>query len=88
VIVVMTPYIADEAAPQGEYFAQHGYVFAAVDLRGRGNSEGVFVPGQNEGADGHDTIEWLAQQPWSDGQVATWGKPVWLGSLALEAPLD
>jgi putative CocE/NonD family hydrolase len=89
VIVVLTPYIADEVATTAAYFAQHGYVFAAVDLRGRGNSDGTFVPGQNEGRDGYDTIEWLAQQPWSDGQVATWGGS-WRGfvqwSAAKELP--
>lgn len=88
-ILVMTPYVADEIVPQAEYFAQHGYVFVAVDLRGRANSEGVFVPGQNEGPDGYDTVEWLAQQPWNDGQVATWGGS-WRGfvqwSLAKELP--
>ena len=56
-IVVLTPYIADHAAKQGTYFAQNGYVFVAVDARGRGNSEGEFRPGCCEARDGHDTIE-------------------------------
>jgi putative CocE/NonD family hydrolase len=73
VILTMTPYIAGEAADQGLYFAQHGYVFVAVDLRGRGNSGGAFVPGRVEAKDGYDTIEWIARQPWCDGQVVTWG---------------
>ncbi len=46
VIMSLTPYIAAREARQGLYFAQHGYVYAAVDLRGRGNSDGVFVPGR------------------------------------------
>ena len=89
VIVTMTPYIAEHAAKQGLYFAQHGYVFVVVDARGRGNSDGVFVPGRVEAKDGYDTIEWLARQPWCDGQVATWGGS-WLGftqwSIAKEFP--
>jgi len=89
VILTMTPYIAEHAAKQGLYFAQHGYVFVAVDLRGRGNSDGVFVPARVEAKDGYDTIEWLARQPWCDGQVATWGGS-WLGftqwSIAKEFP--
>jgi uncharacterized protein len=88
-IVVLTPYIADHAARQGTYFAQNGYVFVAVDLRGRGNSDGAFIPGRVEARDGHDTIEWVARQPWCDGQVATWGGS-WLGftqwSIAKEFP--
>jgi putative CocE/NonD family hydrolase len=89
VIVTLTPYIAEHTAKQGIYFAQNGYVFVAMDSRGRGNSEGTFVPGRVEARDGYDTIEWLAKQPWCDGQVATWGGS-WLGftqwSIAKEFP--
>jgi len=89
VIVTFTPYIAAHAAKQGNYFAQNGYVFAAVDDRGRGNSEGVFVPGEVEGKDGYDAIEFLARQPWCNGDVVTWGGS-WLGftqwSIAKEFP--
>lgn len=88
-IVALTPYIAERTATQGLYFARHGYVFVAVDLRGRGNSEGAFVPGQVEARDGHDTIEWVARQPWCNGQIATWGGS-WLGftqwAIAKEFP--
>ncbi len=72
-IFTLTPYIADRAHQRGIYFAQHGYAFAAVDSRGRGNSEGEFEPFLNEAQDGHDIVEWLAKQPWCDGQVAMWG---------------
>ena len=89
VIATMTPYIAEHAAKQGLYFAQRGYVFVAIDLRGRGNSEGSFVPGRVEARDGYDAIEWLARQPYCDGQVATWGGS-WLGftqwTIAKEFP--
>jgi putative CocE/NonD family hydrolase len=89
VILTLTPYIAEHAARQGVYFAQNGYVFVAMDLRGRGNSGGSFVPGQVEARDGYDAVEWLARQPWCDGQVATWGGS-WLGftqwSIAKEFP--
>lgn len=89
VILTLTPYIANHAAKQGIYFAQRGYVFVAMDLRGRGNSAGTFLPGQVEAKDGFDAVEWLAKQPWCDGQVATWGGS-WLGftqwSLAKEGP--
>jgi putative CocE/NonD family hydrolase len=77
-IVTLTPYIASHATKQGIYFAQHGYVFVAIDDRGRGNSEGTFVPSRVEGKDGYDAIEWAAKQPWCNGSVATWGGS-WLG---------
>lgn len=88
-IVMLTPYIAEHGARQGTYFAQNGYVFVAADARGRGNSDGKFLPGQVEARDGYDLIEWAARQPWCDGQVATWGGS-WLGftqwSIAKERP--
>jgi len=58
---------------RARYFAQNGYVYALVDVRGRGNSEGAFLPFENEGRDGHDVVEWVARQPWCDGKVAMWG---------------
>jgi putative CocE/NonD family hydrolase len=73
VIFELTPYISDSYHERAYYFAQHSYVFAIVDVRGRGNSEGRFDPFYQEPADGHDVVEWLAAQPWSNGKVAMWG---------------
>jgi putative CocE/NonD family hydrolase len=72
-IITLTPYIGDSYHPRAYYFAQHGYAFALVDCRGRGNSEGTFEPFQNEEQDGHDLVEWLGVQPWCTGQVTMWG---------------
>ncbi|OGN98187.1 MAG: hypothetical protein A2Z71_01540, partial [Chloroflexi bacterium RBG_13_50_21] len=72
-IFTLTPYVADHYHLRGIYFAKIGYAFTAVDSRGRGNSEGIFEPFANEAEDGHDIVEWLAKQPWCDGQVAMWG---------------
>lgn len=60
----------------GHFFAARGYAFVAQDCRGRYGSEGSFAylyDQQHEGLDGHDTIEWIAGQPWSDGKVGTTG---------------
>ena len=54
VIFTLTPYISDTYHARGAYFASHGYVFALVDVRGRGNSGGEFEPFANEPRDGHD----------------------------------
>ena len=72
-IVTLTPYVAQTFHDIGLYFAARGYPFLSVDVRGRGNSEGVFTPCFNEAADGHDVVEWLAHQPYCNGQVAMWG---------------
>jgi uncharacterized protein len=73
VVFTLTPYISDTYHARGAYFAAHGYVFALVDVRGRGNSGGDFEPFANEPRDGHDVVEWLSQQPFCDGKVAMWG---------------
>ncbi len=72
-IFTLTPYNSDTYYARARYFALSGYVFALVDVRGRGNSEGAFLPFENEGRDGYDVVEWLARQPWCDGKVAMWG---------------
>jgi putative CocE/NonD family hydrolase len=72
-IFTLTPYVADSYLDRAVYFAQHGYVYALVDVRGRGNSGGAFEPFANEPKDGHDVVEWLAKQPWCNGKVAMWG---------------
>ena len=73
VIFTLTPYISDTYHARAAYFAAHGYAFALVDVRGRGNSGGEFEPFANEPRDGHDVVEWLAKQPFCDGKVAMWG---------------
>jgi hypothetical protein len=73
VIFTLTPYISDTYHARAAYFSSHGYAFALVDVRGRGNSAGEFEPFANEPRDGHDVVEWLAKQPFCDGKVAMWG---------------
>jgi putative CocE/NonD family hydrolase len=75
VILERTPY--DKAAAgnvqNGRYFARRGYICAIQDVRGRFKSEGEWYPFAKEAPDGYDTVEWLAAQPWSTGQVGTMG---------------
>jgi len=73
VIFALTPYIADREHPEAIYFARHGYPSLAVDERGRGNSEGEYIPFFNADEDGHDVVEWIAQQPYCNGKVAMRG---------------
>jgi putative CocE/NonD family hydrolase len=44
------------------------------DVRGKFTSEGTFEPFENEVADGYDTVDWAAKQPWSDGNVGVMGE--------------
>lgn len=56
-----------------EYMIGRGYRVVAQDVRGKFRSEGEALLFVNEVEDGYDTIEWITQQPWSDGAVAMWG---------------
>lgn len=75
IVLLRTPYMKANTRTfeDGRYFAEHGYIFVAMDVRGRGDSDGQFVPYFNEGRDGYDAIEWLAAQPWSDSNIGTFG---------------
>ena len=53
--------------------AEAGYNVLVQDCRGRFASDGVFNCFTDEARDGYDTIEWAARQPWSDGNVGTYG---------------
>ncbi|WP_194814888.1 CocE/NonD family hydrolase [Nocardia sp. XZ_19_385] len=57
------------------YLAGHGYVAVRVDLRGSGDSDGVLRDEylEAEHDDACDVIEWLAAQPWCDGNVGMMG---------------
>ena len=73
VIATLTPYMADRFHDVGKYFAHHGYVFASIDTRGRGDSGGELNPWFADGPDLYDALEWLAARPYANGKTATWG---------------
>jgi uncharacterized protein len=62
----LTPGYAREAAA-------HGYVGVIAYARGRGKSTGTPLPYQHDGDDVRAVINWIAQQPWSDGRVGMYG---------------
>ncbi len=82
VLLRRTPYDASTmgTAEDAAYFVQRGYAFVAQDCRGRFDSEGQFTPWINEALDGHDTIEWIGQQTWCDGNVGMHGAS-YMGSV-------
>jgi predicted acyl esterase len=67
--------MANESQRRGMFFAQNGYVYTRVDVRGRGHSAGIFFPleGDKHSKDIYDIVNWIAKQSWSDGQVAMRG---------------
>jgi hypothetical protein len=58
----------------GLLWAQRGYAAVSQDCRGRYESEGTFNAYFDDGDDGRDTIEWLANQTWCNGKIGTWGR--------------
>ena len=52
---------------------EHGYAAVYQDCRGRHGSEGEDRVYADDAADGHDTLEWIAAQPWSNGRVGMSG---------------
>ena len=50
-----------------------GYAVVVQDVRGRFDSGGAFEAYTNEADDGYDTVQWAAEQPWSDGSVGIFG---------------
>ncbi len=57
------------------YLTAHGYAHVIPDLRGIGRSEGEYLGwcSPQEAQDGHDLVEWMAAQPWCDGNIGMVG---------------
>ena len=75
-LIYRTPYNKELALQEYKTFEKavaRGYAVIVQDVRGRYASDGEFNAYRNEGHDGYDTIEWAAQQSWSDGNVGTFG---------------
>ncbi len=65
-------------APDPAYWVSHGYVIINPDSRGAYNSGGNLIYwGRQTALDGYDTIEWAAQQSWSNGKIGMSGNS-WL----------
>lgn len=61
-------------APDPAVWTGHGYAVVNADLRGWGTSDGVGeLLSAQEGRDGHDIVEWVAEQPWSTGRIGMLG---------------
>ena len=67
------------------YLAGHGYACLRIDIRGSGDSDGLFDDEYSvqEQADCVAAIAWIAAQPWCSGRVGMWGIS-WGGFNALQ----
>ncbi|KAF5972967.1 acylase diesterase [Fusarium coicis] len=77
-------------APDPAEWVARGYAVVNIDARGAFKSGGdLYVYRTQEGRDGYDCIEWIAEQTWCNGRVAMAGNS-WLGTtqwfIAAEQP--
>jgi uncharacterized protein len=79
-IVTFTPYNknTNNLVPLGggvnEYLVRRGYNHVVVDVRGTGRSGGEWDPfSAREQQDYPQVLDWVLEQPWSNGVLGLWG---------------
>ncbi len=79
-VLEMIPYGKDNwrrnsDTARGEWLAARGFALCRLDVRGTGSSPGVAEDEYTEAEtlDGYDAVEWLAAQPWCNGNIGMWG---------------
>lgn len=75
VVLMRTPY-GKRVMVRGDghkRYTDAGYVYVVQDVRGKGNSEGEYVPFFSAREDGYDTVQWAAARPWANGKVGMTG---------------
>jgi uncharacterized protein len=92
VIIARLPYgkqnIVEVQEETGYFFSGQGFAYVVQDIRGKHESNGNYYPYVNEAMDGYDTIDWAAQQPWSDKNIGLWGMSYYGSTQWLTAPLQ
>ncbi len=79
VVFIRTPYGISNLIGRGYQYPARGYAFVVQATRGTAytdpeyRSEGLWHDVINEPRDGADALEWLAKQPWQNGQICMQG---------------
>ncbi len=78
------PYAPDLIRETPHFFVENGYAWVEVDVRGAGASFGYrpFPFSPKEIHDGASIVDWVIQQPWSNGRVGALGTSY--GGIAAE----
>lgn len=96
VVLVQTPYDKDAFAaryfvdPERDdpLFQSRDYAFVVLDWRGfHASRDAAYDGSPTRGEDGFDAVEWIADQPWCDGNVGTWGASA-LGNVQLHTAVE
>jgi len=92
VVLIRMPYGKREAycymPAHGKYWAKHGYACVIQDVRGKWDSEGSWQPFINEANDGYDTLNWIADQSWCNGNIGMTGESYYGYTQWAVAPLN
>src|SRR5262249_1176460 len=61
-------------APDPAWWVERGFAVVNADLRGCGRSDGTAqLLSPQEQRDSYDVVQWVSEQPWSDGNVVMLG---------------
>lgn len=72
VIIIRTPYNKEGHFYNAHAFAEQNFVVITQDVRGKHASEGKFLV-QGDRQDYYEVIDWASKQPWSNGNIGTFG---------------
>lgn len=97
-IIVRTPYArinqgkgcfveGDSTLADGIAYARASYSYVIQHVRGTYTSDGNYNAVSQEKNDGYDSIEWVAAQPWSNGNIGIRGAS-YLGMTAWQAAIS
>ena len=73
VIVSRTPYNKAGFVRGHVRYTRAGYAFVGQDVRGQFASEGDYIPFSTAREDGYDTIAWVNERPFCDGNIGMSG---------------
>ncbi|MDI5891876.1 CocE/NonD family hydrolase [Halomonas rhizosphaerae] len=84
-VVLTRGYRAGRAEDAAE-FTSNGYAYVGQATRGHAPSEGELNRFFNDAEDGYDTLTWISNQDWNDGNIAMYGRSYWGATQWLVAP--
>ena len=84
VLLTRTPYHRRGALGAARRYTELGYAYVVQDCRGKYDSAGLFRPLVYDAEDGHDAIDWVANQTWCNGRVGLVGRS-YLGIVQIPA---
>jgi putative CocE/NonD family hydrolase len=75
VVLQYTIYVRDKGGDLkiSKQLADRGYVSVVAYSRGKRFSNNEILPYENDAADAHEVIDWIAQQKWCNGKVGMFG---------------